>query len=86
MEPGIDGETTSFTEEAMTLSLPHPLPLRSDVKLQLDFCAEAHCFNPVYAKVTSTETKERHTIHHLRITSIDPEDQAILQQWRNAAT
>jgi hypothetical protein len=53
--------------------------------LQLDFCTQAHCFNAVYAKIIASETRGPHTLHRLRITSIDPKDRDILLQWRNAA-
>lgn len=85
MEPGLDGQTSCITEEGLTITLEHPLPAQSDVKLRLNFCTEAHCFNDVYARVVSTETQGRFTIHRLRITSIDPKDRDILVRWQNAA-
>ncbi len=85
VEPGMDGQTSCVTEEGLAITLQHPLPAQSDVKLQLNFCTEAHCFDAVYAKVVSIETQGRFTVHHLRITSIDPKDRELLMQWHNAA-
>jgi len=85
VEPGMSGQTHCITESGISITLAEPLPNQSDVKLQLDFCTQAHCFNAVYAKIIASETRGPHTLHRLRITSIDPKDRDILLQWRNAA-
>lgn len=85
VEPGMNGETSCVTEEGLTITLKHPLPPQSDVKIQLNFCTEAHCFKEVYAKVISTDSQGHYTVHHLRITSIDPKDRDLLLQWSKTA-
>lgn len=85
IEPGMEGQTSCITEDGLSIALEHPLTVQSDVKLQLNFCTEAHCFGAVYGKVLSIEQQGRYTIHHLRITAITPEDRDLLLQWRNAA-
>jgi len=84
IEPGFEGETQSFDGDDLLVSLEHALPSQTDVKIQLRFCDQAHCFEAIYAKVVETRAEDT-TIQRLRITSIAPEDREILQQWIAAA-
>jgi len=86
IEPGMQGQTRCVTESGLTITLEQPVPNHSDVKVQLDFCTEAHCFNAVYAKIIASETQGHYTLHRLRITSIDPKDRELLLQWSKAAS
>ncbi len=62
-----------------------PLNRLTDVKLKFDFCLDAHCFDEIYAKVTATEKIEKDTVNRFAITSINPEDRAILHKWMQSA-
>lgn len=84
IEPGISGETRSFDGGDIVIHMPEALPPQSDVKIQLHFCEQAHCFEAIYAKVLETPS-ENSTLHRLRITSIASQDHEVLQQWIAAA-
>ncbi len=80
-EPAYSGETTSVSQNELFVSLQRKLPPRTNVKLQLDFCQQAHCFQPIYAKVIAPPENAEGHFQVLRITAIDQEDRRILQQW-----
>ena len=59
----------------------------TDIKLIFDFCAEAHCFEDIYAKVMPVgEDGQKSVTHHLRITSMSQEDRAIVNRWIKEAS
>jgi adenylate cyclase len=80
VEPGIEGETRSFDGDDILIRTVDGLPPQTDVKIQLHFCDQAHCFEAIYAKVLDKRSEDS-TLHRLRITSIAPSDLQILQQW-----
>ncbi len=81
------GETVFFKENLITASLNQPIVPMTDIKLVFDFCAEAHCFDDVYAKVLPTEEYEhKSSIHRLRITSVSQKDREVLNKWISAAS
>jgi len=75
------GETIILNDNEITASIePPPEPL-TDIKLIFDFCAEAHCFDDIYAKVLSFQDQKGKTTNRLRITSISQKDRDILKKW-----
>jgi class 3 adenylate cyclase len=76
------GETVIFMENLITATISPPLEPMTDIKLIFDFCAEAHCFDDVYAKVLpSAKDDAGAATNHLRITSMNPKDREILKRW-----
>jgi adenylate cyclase len=59
----------------------------TDIKLIFDFCAEAHCFDNVYAKVLPAEEYEqKSSLQHLGITSMNHKDREVLKKWISEAS
>jgi class 3 adenylate cyclase len=84
VEPAMAGQTVAVAEDIWQVAVTPPLEPLTDVKLQLNFCAEAHCFEAIYAKVLKTESRGSEVINHLRITSIQPDDRTIITHWTEA--
>lgn len=81
IEPGIQGQTLFIDGDEWTVTMtPSLIPL-TDVKIQLDFCSEAHCFGPIYAKAIDTCDSKRNSSCRLRITAITQQDRDILDGW-----
>jgi adenylate cyclase len=85
-DSAVSGETVMLSENLITASIAPGLDPLTDVKLVFDFCVEAHCFEDIYAKVLSVKEKEGTSVHQLQITSIDPKDRDILDQWMKDAS
>ena len=85
-EPG-SGETIFLEEDLIVASVTPPIEPMNDVKIALEFCAEAHCFDDVYAKVMPPEAEDRQSsIHRFRITFMTQKDREILKKWISEAT
>ena len=82
----VSGETILLSENSITASIVPGFDPLTDIKLVFDFCVEAHCFEDIYAKVLSVEEKDGTNVHQLQITSIDPKDRDILDQWMKDAS
>ena len=76
-----EGETLRINENIFLAEIDPPYKPLTDIKLQFQFCTDAHCFNEIYTKVISVEVKNGRLVHTLRITSISREDRDILAQW-----
>ena len=85
-DSAVSGETVMLSENLITASIAPGLDPLTDIKLVFDFCVEAHCFEDIYAKVLSVKEKEGASVHQLQITSIDPKDRDILDQWMKDAS
>ena len=81
VEPAMAGQTVSISDDIWQVAVTPLLEPLTDVKVQLNFCAEAHCFDPIYAKVLDTQSQPSATINHLRITAIQPADREIITRW-----
>jgi len=84
-DDGMSGKTLTINENDIVALVDRPLDRLTDVKLKFDFCSDAHCFDEIYAKVTATEKREADTVNRFTITSINPEDRAMLQKWMQLA-
>ncbi len=63
-------------------SIDLPIEPMTDIKLIFDFCAEAHCFNDIYAKVLPAEEEgQESSVHRLSITSMNQKDREVLTEW-----
>lgn len=82
----LSGETIMLYGNVITASVMPPLAPLTDIKLVFDFCLDAHCFEDIYAKVLSVEETNDGAVHHLQITSIDPQDRDILDRWMDEAS
>jgi hypothetical protein len=82
----VSGETIMLSENAITAAIANSFEPWTDIKLNFDFCVEAHCFEDIYAKVLSVDEKDGMPVHQLQITSIVPKDRAILDQWMKYAS
>lgn len=85
-DDAVSGETVLLSENSITASIVCSLEPLTDIKLVFDFCVEAHCFEDIYAKVLSVNEKDGIPVHQLQITSIDPKDRDILDQWMKDAS
>ena len=75
------GETHSTDGRRMKVITRRPIPPLTDLKFKLNFCLDAHCFEPMYAKCLSSEKKGRLNTSLLQLTSMEDEDRKILGQW-----
>ena len=85
-DSAVSGETVMLSENSITASIVPGFDPLTDIKLVFDFCVEAHCFEDIYAKVLSVKEKDGTPVHQLQITSIDPKDRGILDQWMKDAS
>ncbi len=84
-EPALCGETVCLNNKSILAVLDRPTEKLSEIKLQFDFCTEAHCFDAIYAKVTDIIDDSEETVYQLGITFIQPDDKTILKQWMQDA-
>lgn len=77
----IAGTTLSIEADFITVSLPVSIPALTDVKLNIEFCLEAHCFDDIYAKcIAVAESQGRHDCR-FRVTAIGYRDRALIKKW-----
>ncbi|WP_457553355.1 adenylate/guanylate cyclase domain-containing protein [Desulfobacula sp.] len=77
----LTGETIRMDDNKIDAHIPSGLKAFTDIKLNFDFCLEAHCFEDIYAKSIPIEKNDDPSFQRLQITSMDPEDRAILKKW-----
>jgi hypothetical protein len=80
-EDPIFGETLQIGENFFYVMTEKPIAPLTDVKLNFNFCTDAHCFDDIYAKVIEINPEKENTISRFRITSMNPEDKRILNKW-----
>jgi len=85
-DSAVSGETVMVGENLITASIVPGFDPLTDIKLVFDFCVEAHCFEDIYAKVLSVKEKDGTSVHQLQITSINPKDREILDEWMKDAS
>ncbi len=86
VEPAYTGETAAITQDEFLVSLPDRIAPLTNVKLQVEFCMQAHCFQPIYAKVIASEANPEGNLQRLRITAMNRADRRVIQQWIAEAT
>lgn len=77
----IIGHTLKLNDHEISVEIPSDLALLTDVKIQFDFCVDAHCFEDIYAKIISSSTKNDRNIYQLKVTAMNAEDKTILKKW-----
>ncbi len=82
----ITGETISMDEKNIYAKTAVPVPPYTDVKLELNFCIDSHCFDEIYAKATETDTLQENSHTRFSITAMGEKDKALLSRWMNQAT
>ena len=85
IEIPVSGETLSMDEKNIYARMNEALPLYTDVKLKLDFCMEAHCFDAMYAKTTKVKGSKETAVTRFIITSMAEKDRTLLDKWRDQA-
>jgi len=80
------GETIAMDESNIYATTGQPIDLYTDIKLNFDFCVEAHCFDDIYAKSTSTEMEQNQLCTKFSITAMDERDKTIIKKWMTEAS
>jgi len=75
------GETVSMDDHGMEVVMHRSVEPFTDVKIQFDFCLEAHCFEAIYAKCTEIQASGGKYRCRLRITAMEEKDRTIVQKW-----
>ncbi len=81
----IKGETLAMDGKHIWAETAVPVPVYTDVKLNLDFCIDAHCFDEIYAKATALDAGEENGYTKFTITAMGSGDKALLAKWMNQA-
>jgi adenylate cyclase len=84
-DPSMEGQTSYVMGDEMFIELPNALPGQTQLKLQLQFCTEVHCFSDIYATVLEPPNIESGKTHRIHITGIHPKDRQIMDHWIEAA-
>ena len=85
-EQGFSGSSLSLGEGLLEVRLPDTLETGSNLKLNIELCAEAHCFEDIYAKVVAVKANQGDPVHVLRITAISAQDRSLLARWLQEAS
>lgn len=75
------GETIAMDGSTIYATTDQPIDLYTDIKLNFDFCVEAHCFDDIYAKSISTQMKQNLRCTKFSITAMDENDKTIIRKW-----
>lgn len=85
-ERGLTGASLAMGEELFEVLLPEELNPGDNLKLNIDLCAEAHCFEDMYAKVVKVKQEPKGLVHLLRITAMSSQDRSLLARWLEQAS
>jgi class 3 adenylate cyclase len=77
----LHGETVTLGDKFMTVRIEGEVKPQDNIKFIFDFCIEAHCFDPVYAKIAFLEPDPAGVVYGVQITSISRKDEEILLRW-----
>lgn len=75
------GETITMDESNIYATTDQPIDLYTDIKLNFNFCVEAHCFDDIYAKSTSTQMEQNQFCTKFSITAMGENDKNIIRKW-----
>ena len=81
LEPAIQGQTVHIDENKWQVELDSELAPLTDLKLQVNFCVEAHCFEPIYGKILNGPEMNLPNTYEMKITAISQEDLDIIDKW-----
>lgn len=80
-EPAIQGKTINVEQDSWRVELESALDPMTDLKIMINFCTEAHCFEPIYAKVLKDQHRHTPNIYDLNITAMAHEDRDLIDKW-----
>jgi class 3 adenylate cyclase len=80
------GTTLALDETFVHIQTATPIEPLTDVKLNFDFCLEAHCFDDIYAKCIHTEPERDGHHSRLHITSMADGDRVRIREWMAQAS
>jgi len=75
------GTTLFMDETQIHIQTTRPVAPLTDVRLNFDFCLEAHCFGDIYAKCTAIEMVRGSHHCELHVTAMEEKDRAVIRQW-----
>ncbi len=81
LEPSIQGETLHINDNKWHVAFESALEPMTDVKLQINFCTEAHCFEPIYGKILNHMATDVPNTYELKITAMTQEDRNLIDKW-----
>ena len=81
VEPAIQGRTLHIEENKWQVEFESALDPMTDLKIQVNFCTEAHCFEPMYGKILSRMEVELPNTYEMKITAMAKEDRDIIYKW-----
>jgi adenylate cyclase len=85
-ERALSGISLAMGEELFEVRLPESLSAGDNLKLNIDLCAEAHCFEDMYAKVIEVRPSPKGPVHLLRLTAVSVQDRSLLARWLEQAS
>lgn len=78
----MSGETVLIHENQMDVFFDTRLEVLTNLKLQFEFCVDAHCFEEFYAKIVSQEElADGRRLYRIKITAMDPKDREKIHAW-----
>ncbi len=77
----IAGTTLSIDQKLIMALLNSPVQPLTDVRLTLEFCRQAHCFDDIYAKCVSQTPRQNQFECVFHITAMTIKDRALIQKW-----
>ncbi|MCF8075734.1 MAG: hypothetical protein K9K63_04175 [Desulfotignum sp.] len=80
------GTTLALDETFVYIQTATPIEPLTDVKLNFDFCLEAHCFDDIYAKCIHTEPARDGHHSRLHITAMADGDRERIRGWMSQAS
>ncbi|MCF8112728.1 MAG: adenylate/guanylate cyclase domain-containing protein [Desulfotignum sp.] len=82
----ISGITLALDETCVLIRTTTAIELLTDVKLNFDFCLEAHCFDDIYAKCIHSEPVRDGHHARLHITAMTEKDRERIKEWMTQAS
>jgi adenylate cyclase len=80
-EPSFQGKTLQIHELRWQVAFESPVDPMTDLKIQVNFCTEAHCFEPIYGKVLRPIEGALRNTYEMKITAMAEEDQELIDKW-----
>jgi adenylate cyclase len=75
------GTSLALDDNQIIIQTATPIETLTDVKLNFDFCLEAHCFDDIYAKCINSEPARDGHHARLHITSMAEKDRERIKEW-----
>lgn len=80
-EPAIQGKTLNVDQDSWRVEMESVLEPLTDLKIMINFCTEAHCFEPVYAKVLNDRQPDMSNVYNVNITGMAHQDRHVIDKW-----